>query len=347
MKSSFLSIIFISVCLLFRISSINAESPFTEIAHSQKESQSKRLKINIIYKQNQTGLGKDGELLANELKKLGHSIRKYKIAELKPLRQADINLFLERFNKFFFPFASKNYIIPNPEWFFSPEYIPQFDMILCKTREAERIFKELHPNTVFISFTCLDRYNKSIKKNYRSIIHVGGTSEQKGTNAIVQAWSNNPLLPKLMLIKSKTECDFPTLENMKVFCDYIDEPQLKYLQNQSGIHLCPSETEGFGHYIMEAFSCGAVVVTTDAPPMTEFVLDKRCLAGYSHTSIQRLATNYYVDPNQLAIVVEELMNLSDKELQDIGRKNREFYLQNKLFFEQRLAEVFGDCRTID
>ena len=38
---------------------------------------------------------------------------------------------------------------------------------------------------------------------------------------------------------------------------YLDEAELKRLQNAHVFHLCPSETEGFGHYLVEAMGIGA------------------------------------------------------------------------------------------
>lgn len=39
------------------------------------------------------------------------------------------------------------------------------------------------------------------------------------------------------------------------------------------VHVCPSSREGFGHYINEARSVGALVVTIAAGPMNELVQD--------------------------------------------------------------------------
>jgi hypothetical protein len=75
--------------------------------------------------------------------------------------------------------------------------------------------------------------------------------------------------------------------------------------------------------------------------MNEFISDKRCLATYSHTSEQFLATNYYVDPVHLGQVVAKLMLLSDDELAEIGRKNRQFYLDSKLKFQKKIRKYFA------
>ncbi|KAJ3126874.1 hypothetical protein HK100_010034 [Physocladia obscura] len=49
--------------------------------------------------------------------------------------------------------------------------------------------------------------------------------------------------------------------------------ELRRLQLASGVHVCPSEQEGFGHYINEARALSALVITTNHPPMNEFIVD--------------------------------------------------------------------------
>lgn len=46
---------------------------------------------------------------------------------------------------------------------------------------------------------------------------------------------------------------------------------LSHLQQSTPLHVCPSEREGFGHYINEARAAGAVVIAPDHPPMNELV----------------------------------------------------------------------------
>lgn len=296
--------------------------------------------INIIYKFISFGLECDAKILKEEFQNIGYSVRFYKINETKPLK-ADINIFLQEFNSDYFSQADKNYLIPNPEWFKDLSSLSDFNMILCKTREAERIFKQYHPGTVFIGFTGYDRYDPKIKKNYRQALHVAGKSLQKGTDNVAKAWELNPHLPGLTIYKVTDQQDYPLLNNMRINIGFISNKKLKKIQNSSGLHLCPSETEGFGQYISEALSCGAICITTNAPPMNEFISDQRCLVEYTHSSKQDLATNYYVDPVHLEQVVNNLMLLSDVELEEIGQKNRQFYLKSKSKFQKKIRKIFA------
>lgn len=51
----------------------------------------------------------------------------------------------------------------------------------------------------------------------------------------------------------------------------VDHITLAELQLSHGVHICPSEREGFGHYINEARAASALVITTNHPPMNELI----------------------------------------------------------------------------
>ena len=223
----------------------------------------------------------------------------------------------------------------------SAHELAHYDMILCKTREAERIFKPLNAHVVYLGFTCKDRMNESIPKNFKSLLHLAGASIQKGTDTLTKTWIDNPQFPSLFLIRHAGKTNSQSTSNLNLIYEYLTDSALNTFQNSCGLHICPSETEGFGYYIMEALSCGAVVVTTDEPPMNEFVLDNRCLVGYHRTAPWCWATNYYIDPQKLEHVITTLLSLPEQELKEIGRKNREFYLENDRLVKQRFAEIFS------
>lgn len=161
----------------------------------------------------------------------------------------------------------------------------------------------------------------------------------KGTQAVINAWKKRPDFPLLTILGVGIKD--PSIANIDLQNNFIPEKKLIKLQNECGIHLCPSETEGFGHYICEAMSVGAVVVTTDAPPMNEFITDKRCLVQSRHTSSQLLAITYHVDPVDLEEIIDGLMNLDENELRIIGNNNRKTYLKQKDEFRKRLRTLFN------
>lgn len=300
------------------------------------------LNINIVSYRNGVGLDQDIDILARELKLLGHRVEFVHFNDESKRQKADFNLFVEVVNENLFQYADQNYLIPNPEWYiFSHQIIPKFDKILGKTKESVRIFKAFNPNTELLSFTCDDRFDPTIEKNYKQALHLAGKSTQKNTHEVVKAWQIYPTFPTLVLIKTKNPWEIPSnVPNIKFFGYYLTSSEIKEYQNSSGIHICPSSTEGFGHYIMEAFSCGAVVVTTNGPPMNEFVDDKRCLVEVSHTSPNYLALNYHISPIALGHTVNQVKNLTEDELKAIGKRNREFYLENDRLFKAKLAEFF-------
>ena len=122
--------------------------------------------------------------------------------------------------------------------------------------------------------------------------------------------------------------------------DYIRDGELQRTQNAHRFHLCPSETEGFGHYLVEAMGVGAVVVTLDAPPMNEMVTPERgALIAPSRTGTQSLATTYFYDEIALERAVERLLATSDGELANMGAAARAWFEDNDRAFRARIAEA--------
>lgn len=61
----------------------------------------------------------------------------------------------------------------------------------------------------------------------------------------------------------------PVLDKQRLLSFYYT----RQMQASSGVQICVSEREGFGHYMNEARAAGALVVSTDHPPMNELVRD--------------------------------------------------------------------------
>jgi glycosyltransferase involved in cell wall biosynthesis len=321
--------------------------------------------INIVCL-DRAGLGRDIQIVATLLRDAGfqvtltstndfwpiqrlqafHVFLRYWLPVITPIfpcrKIYDINLFFQHIVPELLPKARVNCLIPNQEWFlysYRP-FLRAFDLILCKTRHAESIFSELGCRTEFIGFTCLDRFDSDCCKKPHSFFHLAGQSPLKGTSAVVNLWLKHPEWPLLTVAQHKDQVQPTEAENIHYIVTYLDDTTLRRYQNESSIHLCPSEAEGFGHNIIEAMSCGALTITTNAPPMNELIAQERgLLASFRGSKRCYLGRRYFVDPDSLAEQVKYALYMSDLTRQVLGQRARNWYLQNDQFFRRRLVEI--------
>ncbi|HBB31914.1 MAG TPA: group 1 glycosyl transferase [Cyanobacteria bacterium UBA8803] len=321
--------------------------------------------INIITVDNNSGLSKDAAIVASVLRNAGFRVTVYPVGKptlghkLQRLgtclhRAASyactarppyaINLFIENIIPSWFSYARINCLIPNQEWFReeSRPYLTEIDYILCKTKFAQDIFEKLGCITEFISFTSTDRFQENHAKNYDAFFHMA-SSLQKGSNTLIDIWQRHPEWPCLTIKQTRKGIVQVAAPNIEYITNYLDDEALGQYQNYYGIHLCPSEAEGFGHNIGEAMSCQAVALTTNAPPMNELIAPNRgILADYGKTKVQRLGINYYVDPQDLEQKVNQVLGMAYAEKKQLGENARDWYQQNDQFFRRRLVEVIRD-----
>ena len=320
-------------------------------------------KVNIITTNNVTGLNRDANLLASILRDAGFQVTIYREGQptlshklqristyihrfgsyaLTAKPPYDINLFIEHITPPWFSYARVNCLIPNQEWFRDEwhSHLPHFDYILCKTKFAQDIFDKLGCKTEFISFTSVDRFDQKQQQNFGQFFHLAGGNRQKGTKTIVELWQRHPEWPTLRIVQNPKKARRIDVPNIEHITQYIDDKVLATYQNSAGVHLCPSEAEGFGHYIGEAMSSKAVTITTNAPPMNELINSNRgILVDYHRTEKQKLGINYYVDPQALEQKIHEVLAMDNSCKKVMGENAREWYLQNDRFFRQRIIEV--------
>lgn len=256
------------------------------------------------------------------------------------LGQVSTQIFLERVYRNCLPAAQRNVLIPNPEWMLDKwlPLLPRFERVLCKTRNAERVFAQLGCNTRYIGFTSEDRFDPQVPREY-AFLHVAGRSTAKGTDAVIQAWLRHPEWPRLTVVQSR-EVPKIVAPNLDHRLGYLDDAELRGLQNGHAFHLCPSEAEGFGHYLMEALSTGAVVITTDGEPMNELVTAERgiLLQPTGHRPMA-LGTRYSVDVAGIEAAVERALAMSPEACSAMGAAARAFFLENDAGFPERLAQA--------
>lgn len=235
--------------------------------------------------------------------------------------------------------ALSRVLLPHPEWFLPRdlEVLDRIDLVLTKTREAERIFMTRGCRAVCIGFTSDDRRDMSVPRE-RAFFHLAGSSRTKATEPLLALWRRHPEWPQLTVIQHPKEAK-PSMSvaNISHRISYLEDAELKRLQNAHLFHLCPSETEGFGHYIVEAMSVGAVVITLDAPPMNEMITSERGMrVPYSHTGTQHLATTYHFDDKAMEATIERAIMMDTAECDRLGAAARAWYKTEREAFPVRL-----------
>jgi glycosyltransferase involved in cell wall biosynthesis len=300
--------------------------------------------IHIIGRNNAAGLSTDIQILTNLFLNQGWKVHFSDYKSLKRFSfwsadKYDLNIFLQWANPTWMKLARKNILIPNPEWFKDKwvKVIPEFDAIFCKTRIATTIFKNRNPHTFFTSFTSKNRHAPEIAKKNQQWLHLAGKSKLKGTQVIIKTWLANPDFPHLTIIQRNTATTENQARNLTYISEFIDHEDLQLLMNQCPVHICTSATEGFGHSIGEALSCGAIVITTDASPMNELVNDERgFLVKPVNKRMMRLATAYDIDQQGLEKAVRKAMHRETESL--LGENARDFFISNDHFFKKEMIK---------
>jgi hypothetical protein len=161
---------------------------------------------------------------------------------------------------------------------------------------------------------------------------------------VIRTWEKNPTFPPLTIVQDPSKWKRRVCsKNVSHIYDHLDEHVLKTLQNAYGVHVCPSETEGFGHYIMEALSVRSLVITTNAASheRTHHSRDRGVLVDYVRRAPQRLATNYYAAETTLERGVRAVMAMSDDMRERIKENGRQFYESNDAFFRSSLVDTLN------
>ena len=302
----------------------------------------------ILSRSNGVGLDRDSALLARALSSAGVETLSPRLKNpldlLSGKFRADAAFHIERVAPWWKRKAGTHFLIPNQERF--PErLLPRLgmvDRVLCKSRHAEEIFSQHHTDVRFIGFTSEDRGMPGTEPNYGRFFHLAGRSTLKNTELILELWGKHPEWPLLTLVQHPDNAPKTVPANVEMVAKYLDDDGLKNLQNTCGIHLCPSLSEGWGHYIVEAMSCAAVTVTTAAPPMDELVTPERGITvPFSRSEPRHLGTNFHADPAEMEAAVERLIAMSDIEKRKLGLAGREWYVENDRTFSRRLATAIS------
>ena len=309
--------------------------------------------VAIVGRHNRYGLSRDALILRQALECLGIqavALDKRKRPLLDRLRRrqvADLIVHLERVHPAWLRAANHHVLIPNQERFPKRHLgrLRRVDRVLAKTRHAREIFTGLGVPGIHLGFTSPDRNDPAVPRDWKRFFHLAGGSTLKGTEDLLALWGAHPEWPELVVVQKQAHASESVPANVILHGGYLDDDELKRLQNACGIHLCPSRSEGWGHHIVEAMSCGVVVVTTDAPPMNEHVTaDCGVLVRASRSEPRHLGRNFFVDSSALETAVARLVTASPDAVKSLGMKARQRFEELSRGFAAQLRAVF-DAET--
>lgn len=327
-------------------------------------------RINLIGWDNGRGLTHDLRLLRETLESLGHEVQVTSVGprrrrsvhralalRLKLIWQSlrrgtganwkfDTNIMLEHIHPAYLGVATRNFFIPNPEWLSRRDerHLHRFDAVLAKTRVAASTFKARGISTRYIGFCSTDCLRPEVTRQPH-FLHLAGASRMKGTARLLEVWRRHPEWPPLLVLQSpQTAQGMPTepardnvRHHVATLCDI---EQIRDLQNSHVFHVCLSEAEGWGHYIAEAMSCGAVTITCDAPPMNELVRpDRGLLVAATVAGTLNAATRYQFDEEALVAAIERASAMSSAEREAMGAAARAWFEAN----HQRFTGALDDA----
>jgi hypothetical protein len=328
-----------------------------------------RLKLRLVGKSNGVGLSRDLELLAAALSASGCEVtqhpcerrdrkrRRSLLARLAmragrlrgspPDPPFDVNVMLEHIWPQFVRQARCNVLVPNPEWTDRRDVamLGIADRVWAKSAVAEELFTARGSRVLRIGFDSQDRFERAVER-LPQFLHLAGRSPLKGTQRLLALWQRHPEWPRLTLLQD-TPAGIasrpPVAANIVHRHGFVNDQDLRTLQNAHRFHLCLSEAEGWGHYIAEALSVGAMTFTCDAPPMNELVSAGRGVLVGAHLGEQHnLARMARFDEHALETAIARALLLNTTQLDAIGEAARGWFLANKQGFLARVQGAVDD-----
>jgi glycosyltransferase involved in cell wall biosynthesis len=319
--------------------------------------------ISLIYWASGSGIARDIQILEQALEGCGFRVHHIRTRNRKSKRERiwrfllqlprllfkrRLQLHVEQIHREQFRFSRTNIIVPNPELTDRDLFrkITKPLIVFGKSHRAVGLFRAIGLETHYTGFTSGDHFDRKYPKDYRRFLHVAGASNFKGTDVVVKAWSRHPEWPLLTVVRTLKDCygnprpSLTGMGNVEIIENWIPEEGLRELQNACGIHLCPSEMEGFGHYIMEGLSVGSVIVTTNAAPMNELVPDSfgYCAAAVK-TGQSYMEDRWRVDPAAFEECIKQILDTPELDLARMGESGRKHYEKLDQSFRENFRQA--------
>lgn len=321
--------------------------------------------VDIFFPNHSFGLLNDAQVIAKNAKTLFGENINFRFVKI-PIRDfetqkpgvnlseiiqepGDLAILVERIicDDFLFRYKEKILLI-NPEWFRkheieqSSKYI---DTILFKSKsDFGRLKKVIKINCEYLGFTSTDP-NRRVS-SYKEFGHYRGKNPARITQPLIDIWLKHPEWPNLSVQSFGYGAEIGIPEwvyhknlrmfyGMRNFNEHLDDA------SRTGVHICTTHSEGFGHFINEAKAMSAFVITMDAPPMNELVDESiGILIPIKERKKQYAGFWYEVDRNEIEKAMLKCLSLPISTREKMGQLARESFVSDRNRFLENLKEFF-------
>ncbi len=250
--------------------------------------------------------------------------------------------------------------------YYTEETAPLFnnyDFLICNTKRHHSVFR-WHPQCFYIPWGTEPEIFKSrtfdaVSPEMITFFHSAGMNpKRKGTGPVLEAFSEIKDKARLVIhSQKKIREEFPDFKpkidsmeqsgRLKCYENTVPAPGLYHMGD---VYLYPSTLEGIGLTIAEAMACGLPVITSDNPPMNEFVQHGENGRLVKIDSFVSRADGYYwpqclVNRNDLRFHMEWYVE-NFYRIPELKRQAREYAEQNLSWTSNSgsLAELFSSVR---
>jgi glycosyltransferase involved in cell wall biosynthesis len=237
--------------------------------------------------------------------------------------------------------AEKHILIPNQEWFEVSHLalLPYIKVVWTKSKFAQEIFTQYKRPIFYISFcSIIAEVEPGVTKQRDYFFARTGNSWYRGAHNLIKVWSLHPEWPPLKLVIDPSVRPAEKPENIEYLDVFPRSEDFVRFASSSLFHIYATETEGFGHSILEAMGYGAVVLVTDAPPMNEIANDSCAVMLQAQYSGQKsIAPRFSVVPSALEDAVEKVLAMDAESIARLTVAGQQRALNFKKEFYEYLA----------
>uniref|UniRef100_A0AAV1TS28 Glycosyltransferase n=1 Tax=Peronospora matthiolae TaxID=2874970 RepID=A0AAV1TS28_9STRA len=291
------------------------------------------------------------------------------------------------------PVKKPVYLMPNIEMYeLTAEHYWAVDVVLCKTAICARYVRmwhqqegdPRHTKVLYTRHTTSDIASlartrlgeDSIKpRNWSDVhfVHFIGRSVHKGTGAVLDCWLSRPDFPPLDVYmderfydeKLKAEYKSKTRDSQVVTIHRgrASATEFGKLIVESAFFMCPSKTEGYGHYINQARASGGLIVSTNLPPMNELVTPasgvlipakrraylRQMLGGRFEGEHGLKGVDGFVaavEGSGVRQAVEAVLAMTPDEREKMGARAKRQYFMDMKFFASKMKELRALARGV-